>query len=266
MMQPRWPRSAWWAREDVAREMPLDPIGWTVHRLGAVDSTMTPARASARNGGSDRTVFLAREQIGGHGRHGRPWYSPPGNLYFTAVLCPDLPPRRAGECSLLMSVVLAEALGALIPGADLRLKWPNDVLLFGGKVAGLLPEAVIDGGALKALLLGIGVNVAHKPDLPDRATSRLADHVTEELDLDDVLGCILRTLDRWCGIWLTAGGFVRVRDAWLALGPVVGSPVSIKLGENRIDGSFRGLGEDGALLIRETYGTDRRILAGEVLG
>ena len=101
--------------------MPLDPIGWTVHRLGAVDSTMTPAQASARNGISDRTVFLAREQIGGHGRHGRPWYSPPGNLYFTAVLCPDLTPRRAGECSLLMSVVLAEALGALIPGADLVL-------------------------------------------------------------------------------------------------------------------------------------------------
>lgn len=266
MTQPRWPRSAWWVREDVAREMSLDPNGWTVHRLDVVDSTMTPAREAARNGVSDRTVFLAREQIGGHGRHGRSWSSPPGNLYLTAVLRPDLPARRAGESSLLMSVVLADALGALIPGAELRLKWPNDVLLFGGKVAGLLPEAVIDGGALKALLLGVGVNVAHKPDLPDRATSRLADHVTDELHLDDLLGCVLRTLDRWCDIWLTSGGFGRVRDAWLALGPGVGSPVSVKLGENLINGSFRGLGEDGALLVQETDGTDRRILAGEVLG
>ena len=246
--------------------MPLDPIGWTVHRLDAVDSTMTPARDAARNGASDRTVFVAREQIGGRGRHGRSWASPAGNLYFTAVLRPDLPARRAGECSLLISVVLADALGALIPDADIHLKWPNDVLLFGGKVAGLLPEAVIDGGVLKALLLGIGVNVAHKPDLSDRATSRLVDHATEEPDLDEVLGRVLRTLDAWFEIWLAPGGFSRVRDAWLALGPDLGSPVSVKLGEHRIDGAFRGLGEDGALLILDTDGTDRRILAGEVLG
>lgn len=266
MTRPRSPRSVSLAREGVAREMPLDPTGWTVHRLGSVSSTMTPARDAARTGEADRTVFVAREQIGGHGRHGRSWSSPPGNLYFTAVLCPDLPARRAGECSLLMSVVLADALAALIPGAELRLKWPNDVLLSGGKVAGLLPEAVIDAGALKALLLGIGVNVGHKPDLPDRATSRLADYVAEDLNLDDLLTRILRTLDRWCDVWLDDDGFSRVRDAWLALGPAIGSPVSVKLGDNRIDGAFQGLGDDGALRILEPDGTQRRILAGEVLG
>jgi BirA family biotin operon repressor/biotin-[acetyl-CoA-carboxylase] ligase len=165
-----------------------------------------------------------------------------------------------------MSVVLADAIAELLPSADIRLKWPNDVLLSGGKVAGLLPEAVIEGGDLKALLLGIGVNVAHKPDLPDRATSRLADFGTGAFELDDVLGCILRALDQWFSIWLSPDGFSNVKNAWRALGPGIGSPVSVKLGEERIDGAFRGLAEDGALVILEADGNERRILAGEVLG
>lgn len=255
------------------------PSRWTVERHNAVESTMLLARARVAEGAQDRTVIRAASQTGGHGRHGRSWASPPGNLYMTLILRPELPAARAGEVSLVAAVALADAFSALTSEDHIRLKWPNDVLLDGGKVAGILPEAIgrsgsaeLRDGRLAALILGLGVNVTHKPELPDRKTSRLIDALPEDSAdtdalLDRVQDTILRSLDARIDSWTgQADGFARVRADWTARGPELGAPVSVKLGDGTIQGAYKGLGEDGSLLLRgDGAAEDQRILAGEVI-
>jgi BirA family biotin operon repressor/biotin-[acetyl-CoA-carboxylase] ligase len=252
---------------------------WTVERHEAVESTMLLARARVAEGAPDRTVIRAASQTGGHGRHGRSWASPPGNLYMTLILRPELPAARAGEVSLVAAVALADAFAALTSEDRNRLKWPNDVLLDGGKVAGILPEAIgretTDTGEarLSALILGLGVNVMHKPDLPDRKTSRLIDALPEDANsetnarLEQIQTVILNNLEARLDSWLQrSDGFARVRADWVARGPELGSPISVKLGDGTIQGAYKGLGEDGSLLLRgDKDGEDHRILAGEVI-
>jgi len=241
--------------------MPSPSPRWRIEAFDAIDSTMTPARRRVAAGCTDGTVIQATEQLGGRGRHGRVWASPPGNLYMTVIVRPDLAPRRAGEASLVAGVAVAEALTGLGVSA-VGLKWPNDVLAEGGKIAGILPEALIEDGALRAVLLGIGVNIASKPDLPDRATSRLERF---EGQVDQVRDGILGALDQWIGEWGRPDGFAAVRDRWLRLGPNPEAEVSVKLPDRVLAGRYRGVDADGALLLA-IDGRQQRVVAGEVIG
>jgi BirA family transcriptional regulator, biotin operon repressor / biotin---[acetyl-CoA-carboxylase] ligase len=162
-----------------------------------------------------RTVVWADEQTAGHGRYGRPWQSPPGNLLFSVVLRPLIPACRAAELGFLSAVVTAECVAALLPHGDgVGLKWPNDVQIDGAKVAGLLPEAQSVGDALAWVVLGVGLNVAHAPvDTPYPATSLCAHGatVTPEQGLHAFLTHLAQWLPRW-----GRDGFSPVRAAWLA--------------------------------------------------
>lgn len=230
---------------------------WTIVALDTVASTMEEARCLAKGGTPDRTVVRARAQTGGRGRMGRPWASPPGNLYMTAVLRPDVPTARAAELSLTAAVAMADAVAAF--AGPVRLKWPNDVMLDGGKVSGVLLEAIAAGAALSAVLVGIGINVASRPDLPDRATSRI-----ETADADAVFEALLESLGRRYAEW-RRDGLDGIRRAWLDRGPRLGEPVTVGLGRERLDGVFDGLDADGALRLRLADGTVRRIASGEVI-
>ncbi len=230
--------------------------GWRVVTLGDVASTMDEARRLVQEGAADRTMVRALSQAGGRGRLGRPWQSPPGNLYTTAILRPDAPAARAAELSIVAAVATADAIARF--GGTVALKWPNDVLLDGGKVSGVLLEAVTEGMRLSAVLIGIGINVASRPELPDRPTSRIVDG-----DLEAVYHGLLETLDSRYREWQREG-LSGIRQAWLSRGPVPGAPLTVALGGERVDGRFAGLDPDGALVLGLADGTTRRIVSGEV--
>ena len=234
-----------------------EAAGWHVVELGAVASTMEEARRRAEAGAVDRTVVRAAQQTGGRGRMGRQWSSPPGNVYMTAILRPDAPTARAAELSIVSAVALADAVASF--GGDVVLKWPNDVLLNGGKVAGVLLEAVAEGSVLEAVLIGIGVNVASRPELPDRRTSRI-----EGGGADAVFEALVAALDaryrQWC-----RDGLGGIRAAWLARGPAIGAPLTIYQGSERLEGRFAGMETDGTLVLALTDGSTRRIASGEVV-
>lgn len=234
------------------------PDGWQVVALDSVASTMEEARRLAADGAADRTVVRAREQAGGRGRLGRPWASPPGNVYATAILRPDIPPVRASELSLVAAVAVADAVAAV--AGPVRLKWPNDVLLDGGKVAGVLLEAVTGGTSLAAVLVGIGINVASCPDIPGRATARVA-----ATDADAMFLRLLQSLDARVAEW-RRDGLGPIRTAWLARGPEIGSRLAVGQGEAVVQGAFAGLEPGGALRLELDNGTLARIASGEVLG
>jgi BirA family biotin operon repressor/biotin-[acetyl-CoA-carboxylase] ligase len=218
---------------------------------------MDEARALALADAPHGSVVVAQVQRAGRGRSGREWLSPPGNLYMTAILRPNLDVRRAPELGFVVAVALADAVDKLA-GAGSTVKWPNDVLRRGAKLAGILLER-LDGGAV---LAGLGVNVAHAPaDMPYPVTSLAAEGCYA--NTDSVLTALLRELAAGWDTWQTTG-FDPVRQRWAARGPQRGAPLQVRLPGELVSGRFAGLAADGALLL-DTAAGRRVLVAGDVL-
>lgn len=236
---------------------PVLPDGWTLVALESVGSTNDEAARLAEAGAPEGTVVWAREQTGGRGRRGRVWSSPVGNLYSSAVLRPDCPAARAAELGFVAALAVAD----IVPkDRDVRVKWPNDVLVDGGKVAGILPESAIGaGGTAEHVVMGIGVNVGFAPSLPDMRYPGACLGGTVEMALEKLAGALARRVGEWRRL-----GFEAVRAEWLAKAGPLGLEVDVKLGDELVRGRFAGMDREGALLLDTTAGP-RRIVAGELL-
>lgn len=214
------------------------------------------ALAAAR-AGADRRVVLAERQTAGRGRGGRAWQAPAGNLNFSAVLRPPAG-MPGGAWSLVAGVALIDALRGAVPpavAADLRLKWPNDVLLRGAKLAGILVDAALGPGGAEWLVIGIGANLVAAPALPDRPTAALAD-LGVTLAPAALAQAIAEALDRWA-----ATPWPETRAAWLDRAHPPGTPLAVHDGDRMIRGAFAGLAEDGALLLEGGV----RVVTGDVV-
>jgi BirA family biotin operon repressor/biotin-[acetyl-CoA-carboxylase] ligase len=233
-----------------------------VQHHALLDSTNEVAKRLAAQGCVHGTVVWADEQTAGHGRYGRPWQSPPGNLLFSVVLRPSVPAFRVAELGFLSAVVTAECVAELLLHGDrVGLKWPNDVQIDGAKVAGILPEAQSTDEALAWVVLGVGLNLAHAPvDTPYPATC-LHTHggtATAEQALQGFLAYLAGWLPRW-----ESEGFSPVRAAWLARARGLGNEVTVDLDGVRERGIFRGLEANGSMIL-DTANGRRRITAGDV--
>lgn len=237
---------------------PVLPDGWTLVALETVGSTNDEAARLAESGAAEGTVVWAREQTGGRGRRGRRWSSPVGNLYSSTILRPECAAAQAAELGFVAALAVADMVPA---GRQVRVKWPNDVLVDGGKIAGILLEsAVADGGRVLHVVAGIGVNVGFAPQLPDMRYPGAALGGTVESALETLAAALARRLAEW-----RREGFATVRAAWLAQAGPLGAEVDVKLGEGLVRGRFAGLDREGALLL-DTADGPRRIVSGELLG
>ena len=223
-------------------------------RLTTVDSTQRHAAALAADGAADGTTVVAETQTAGRGRRGRVWRDTPGaSLLLSMVLRTSLPLAKVPLLSLAAGVAVAEALIA-VGGVRARLKWPNDVLVGGRKIAGVLLER-----REPAVILGIGINVAPEsvpPDMVEFATS-----VAQEGGHADREALLARVLDE-VAAWrarLEGVGFEPVRARWTALASMLGRPIAV----DGVAGTASGLDEDGALLL-QADGRTLRIFAGDV--
>jgi BirA family biotin operon repressor/biotin-[acetyl-CoA-carboxylase] ligase len=243
---------------------PALPRGYRLLCYDAVDSSNDEAKRLARNGAVEGTVVWAREQTAGRGRRGRLWVSPPGNLYASLILRPLESPARAAQLGFATALALGEALGALLPAAvDLRCKWPNDVLVNGRKLAGILLESETAGaGVLDFLVIGVGVNLASSPpEVEFPATSVAAEGVAIPAP-GEVLAGFIHRFDRWLRRW-RAQGFAAVRAAWLQRAMPLGGDMVVRLDGATLRGRFRDIDADGALML-DDGGVGRRVAAGEV--
>jgi len=230
--------------------------------LERVTSTMDVARQAARQGAAEGLVIQAREQTAGRGRLGRSWSSPPGNLHATLLLRPTAALSLWPQLSLLAAVALAETLEALgVRG--LQLKWPNDLLVEGAKLAGLLLES--ESATPPFLLLGLGVNLRHHPpDLPYPATS-LARELPDALPATEaLLGSFLALFASWRRRW-EREGFAPLRESWLARAYRRGQKVCLQEGRGLRSGLFLDLDLEGRLVLRREDGGVLRVAAGELL-
>ncbi len=237
---------------------PVLPDGWTLVALDSVGSTNDEAARLADAGAEEGTIVWARQQTGGRGRRGRRWASPVGNLYCSTVIRPDCSAPRAAELGFVAALAVAD----IVPsGRDVRLKWPNDVLVDGGKVAGILPESSIgQDGKAEHVVMGIGVNVGFAPELPEMRYPGATLGGTVEGALGKLAAALATRLAQW-----RREGFEAIRAAWLAKAGPIGTDVDVKLGEELVHGRFAGIDHDGALLL-ETPAGPRKIVAGELLG
>jgi BirA family biotin operon repressor/biotin-[acetyl-CoA-carboxylase] ligase len=228
--------------------------------LDSIDSTNDEARRRAAAGAPAGTLVWAREQTAGRGRRGRSWHSPAGNLYLSLILQPGCRPAEAGQLGFVAAVALAETLAALLPEPErIRLKWPNDVLVEGRKISGILLETAAPSGTV---ILGMGVNVGRRPQESLYPTASLL-----ELGLDDaepaaVLEGFAPRFLAWYETWRDEG-FAAVRQAWLSRAVGLGESIVVRLDNETVTGRFAALDESGALALELPEGR-RLIAAGDV--
>jgi len=231
-------------------------------RFDRIGSTSDEAKRLAEAGADEGTLVWALEQEAGRGRRGRAWVSPPGNLYLSLVLRPRTMPGEAAQLGFAAALAVAEACARFLPlDAALLCKWPNDVLLRGAKVAGLLLESHAGERGVAWLVLGIGVNLASHPEgteFPATSLAAAGATVTPAAMLPILAERLLAWYETWRG-----QGFAPVRAAWLARAYGLGTPIRARLAEAEFGGRFVGLDERGMLLLDGADGR-RTIAAAEI--
>lgn len=231
--------------------------GWRVLHHETIGSTMDEARRLAAEGAPSFTVVHADEQVAGRGRRSRSWVSPPGNLYMSILLRTGLPVTRTPELGFLTAVAVAEATEALLPrSVQIRLKWPNDVLVEGAKIAGILVEQADD-----AVIIGTGLNILHAPSLSAYMATAIVLH-GGLASVDSARDILLERFARLLALW-RSDGFAPIRSLWVERSYPVGTAIQVNTGLDPIQGRFGGLASDGALILDTDQGP-RRILAGDV--
>jgi BirA family biotin operon repressor/biotin-[acetyl-CoA-carboxylase] ligase len=235
---------------------------WPVIWFSEIDSTNEEARRRAHSGDAGPCWLTAEVQTAGRGRLGRQWDSPKGNLFATALFVFPRPPAEAALASYSAGLaVLDAAKGAGIDVSTLKLKWPNDVLAGDAKLAGILIETGMNQGQLW-MAAGFGVNVASAPSRSDRTTACLSALPSGQ---DITAAQLLLGLDvafRSRLVRLLSEGFGPTRNDWLAKAIHLGKQVQAASG--RIEGTMKGLGDDGALIVELDSGAVTHVRAGEI--
>jgi BirA family biotin operon repressor/biotin-[acetyl-CoA-carboxylase] ligase len=252
--------------EEIRRARSLARIGRSVHYCERVNSTNTLASQLARDGAPDGTVVIAETQTKGRGRLGRFWVSPPyRNLYLSAILRPPIAASEAPQITLVAGLAVAETVREWTPHA--AIKWPNDVLIDGRKVAGILTEMEAEEGRVGFVILGIGVNLnSATADFPEELQDRAIGLCTAAhavIDRTVFATHLLARLEERYELFLRQG-FAAIRPLWEGLSCLTGRRVDIDGGGERHTGVVIGLGADGALRLQGPAGQEISVVAGDV--
>ena len=235
-----------------------------LRHLEETDSTNQEARRLAMTGAPTPLWILADRQTKGRGRRGREWLAPPGNLTATLLIRPEKPLAQCAQLSVVAALATAGMIAHCATAAEVKLKWPNDVLAQGRKIAGILLESAgNDASRPDWLAVGIGVNLAAHPadvEFPATSLAALGSSVPEPRE---ALASLAAQWAQWYELWVERG-FGPVRDAWLARAAGLGTRIRARLAGGETYGMFEGLDENGALLLRETPARLRSISAGEI--
>jgi BirA family biotin operon repressor/biotin-[acetyl-CoA-carboxylase] ligase len=238
---------------EIRRRLATEWLGGDIRSYDRVPSTNQVARAALAEGAGNGTVIVAEEQAEGRGRAGRVWYSAPRRgIYVSLILRPEAPIESAATFQIATAVAVAHT-AMKLTGKLARLRWPNDVMMSRGKVAGILAEAH-DGGAW---IVGIGLNVSHEAgDFPEELreeASSLALETGHGLSRLPVLPTLLSTLEEWYDR-LFAGESEKIAEAWRPLSSLLGQKVVVFRGERKTEGVVRELSPENGVLIANDDG------------
>lgn len=240
-------------------------LGRALFLYETLSSTNDEAARLAQAGGSHGTTIIADTQTAGRGRRGRTWISPPGvNLYLSVLLRLTLPASRAPELALIAAVAACET--AREAGVAATLKWPNDVLVHGKKLSGILCEMAASGGNVAHAVIGFGMNVnvtetAFPSDLHATSLTLETGHPHDRMR---IAAQFLHRFESWLDLH-AASGFAPIRDRWCTLASTLGSEVTVRDGDRVVAGRAIDLAADGALIVETAPGLRERVSAGDVV-
>jgi BirA family biotin operon repressor/biotin-[acetyl-CoA-carboxylase] ligase len=248
----------------MTRLHPRLPPPYRLIRYDTVGSTNDEAKRLARQGAEEGTLVWALEQTAGRGRRGHAWASPPGNFYVSLVLHPGCAAGRAAQLGFVAALAVGDALGAISSGLQgLSYKWPNDVLVHGRKIAGILLESELgDEEIPKFVIVGVGINLISSPRDTEFPATSIAEEglrpVSPSHALEEFARYFHLSERRW-----REDGFAPIRLAWRARAMSLGEPIRVQLEAATLHGRFLDIDQHGALML-EIAGELRRIRAGEI--
>lgn len=238
----------------------MSQTSWTISHYKDIPSTQDKARDLAKEGVlSSPFVVVAETQSKGRGRHGNQWVSEKGNLYATLHMEPDnMNAEEAGHYAFLMAVALSKTLETYTD-RKIQAKWPNDVLVEGKKIAGILLETELQAGKVRHLFIGTGVNIVHSPDYAIHLQALSEKEVVPE----SFLKLFLNKIDELIDVY-NVNGFSEIRKKWLQYAYGIGEAINVRYSDHVISGEFTDIDENGGLLLKLASGETKRITAGEV--
>jgi BirA family transcriptional regulator, biotin operon repressor / biotin---[acetyl-CoA-carboxylase] ligase len=234
----------------------------SILHLDVVDSTNAEALRRARAGQSGPLWIVAKEQSTGRGRRGRAWVSPVGNLHATLMLTDPAPAAAAPQLGFVAGLALHDAVVAAAPALapQLALKWPNDLLCAGPKIAGILIEGESDP---VTVAVGIGVNCRHHPDVTEFPATDFAAEGAE-VDNASLFNHLALAMQARLAHWNRGAGFAGVRTAWLARASGLGQLIRVRLSDREMIGCFETIDDAGQLILRIADGGVEVVAAGDV--
>ena len=241
--------------------------GRVVHTYDSCETTQMIAHDKAQLGADEGTLIVSDEQTAGRGRLMRPWSSPSGHgIWMSLIIRPNLSMKEAPQVTLVTAVAIVRALEK-VAAIDPVIKWPNDLLVGGKKIAGILTEMQADPDQVQALIIGIGLNVHQRPsDFPDelreQATS-VAMETGEAIERAKLVAAIMNEMERFIDMY-ERNGFEPIKLLWESYAVTTGQLIRATLVDEVIEGVARGISDDGLLQIEEEDGTIRSLYSADV--
>lgn len=252
--------------EQIMAQLETDFIGREIHYFEKVSSTNTVAKQQAQKGAKEGTTIIAETQTKGKGRLNRPWASPEGGVWLSIIMRPEMKAEEALKITLVTAVAVANALRKMF-GLKVEIKWPNDVLVNGKKVCGILAEASSKGKTVDSVVVGIGINAGFSLDVLPKELQATATTLREVLKSDvdvEKLVCVLlkEFEDRYK--MLKTKNFKTLLNEWRGMAGFLGKKVEIYGFGKKFEGTAVNIDEDGALIVKLADGSTRKVLSGDV--
>ncbi|MEB2846117.1 biotin--[acetyl-CoA-carboxylase] ligase [Endobacterium cereale] len=246
----------------IRRRFPLEAFRHIA--LDEVGSTNTDALAAARAGDQGLLWITARRQNAGRGRRGRAWTSETGNLYATLLLIDPAPIEGTASLPLAVALAVRNAIAAVMPPGTppVEVKWPNDILIERRKTCGILLEAEMLPDGKRALVIGIGINIRHKPDSAPYAVTSLEEHGVTALP-EELFAHLYKEMAQVLESWDEGRGIADVTAQWRSVACGIGEKITVNLPNHSISGRFAGI-DDKGLLMLDTGSELMPIAAGDV--
>jgi len=251
---------------EVGHKLKTKFIARRIHSWKSLQSTNTTAHQLAASGAPEGTLVLAEQQTRGRGRFGRNWHSPAGlGIYASIILRPKISPNLAPGISLIAALAMADSI-ASYGDLDIKIKWPNDILIKGKKTAGILTELSAEIGRTNYVIVGLGINVNHKPaDFPESlrkgSTSIRAGLKREIIRVDFIKYFMLKFEKEY--VDFKKHGLVKSRKRIIAYSSLINSPINLKIGRKTVSGNVLDIDENGQLVVETSEGI-KHFSAGEV--
>jgi BirA family biotin operon repressor/biotin-[acetyl-CoA-carboxylase] ligase len=258
---------SWIRPREIKEGLKTEFIGQEIHHFAKVTSTNDVAKELARKGAKEGTVVISETQTLGRGRLGRRWTSPQGGIWFSIVLRPRVKPKEASKLTFVTVVAVAQAIREMFK-LDAEIKWPNDVLIGGKKVCGILTETRTKGDVVDFVVVGIGINAnvslnSFPEDFRNSVTSLVKEKM-QEIEREEFLRVLLEEMERYYTI-LVRKDFDLILDEWRKLASFLGQYVEITSFDQKIRGQAVDVDSDGSLIVKLTDGSIKKVMTGDVI-